>query len=793
MLAARPLRSVCLPCRLRLLTLVENGVSGSLQKSIRAQSRAKACRPRNATVRSFTTSQLQRIPNEVPQTEGGSELSRSSEHMEEMVRYVRRAFGDSLPENFLTAEEYKIYERLYGPPLRRIPARYVELSLEREEALSKNALLEKGADGEPEESHHYDQNTTTAESEMPDLGASEGDGAVGVEGQSPREIKALMRLRQDILNAMNAQPVEEEDPEYEPEETEEGEGDEEESGYEDIDEPDVYTSAESIRAHPNTLAGRSSTSPTTLSLPRSTFLAPIESLLANIKPKHHTASAEKIFGGSGLPWSPFSPASKRHLQQKPIALEASQSHMTDQEGDAYLSCVMPGVYAAVMSTLVEVRKRLGSNWLSELLHKEGGPRFLDAGGGGAGIIAWREVLRAEWESIRERPEKGDLESPPKEAPFGKATAITGSEALRHRISRFIENTSFIPRIPDYVHVTEPAAQGGQNSTASRKQYDVIVAPHTLWPLGEDYQRKRQVQNLWSLLNPDGGVLILLEKGLPRGFEAVAGAREMLLSNHISSPDPSEYATKSQPPFGDSNPTPKGTMETGMIVAPCTNHTKCPMYHIPGPSHGRKDFCHFKQRYIRPPLLQRIMHASDRNHEDIKFSYLAVRRGRDERATNGLTQGTAAAEAAFSGHNAKPGDDDYQPMHPLSLPRSILPPLKRQKHVIIDVCTPAGKLERWTVPRSFGRQAYRDASKSSWGDLWPLGAKTRVPKNVRLGGKGEETVRAKRKEKRVFEVEVGEKGMEGVRELVGWKGRGKKIWGNKARKERVPREITEDSF
>lgn len=67
------------------------------------------------------------------------------------------------------------------------------------------------------------------------------------------------------------------------------------------------------------------------------------------------------------------------------------------------------------------------------------------------------------------------------------------------------------------------------------------------------------------------------------------------------------------------------------------------------------------------------------------------------------------------------------MQSLALPRAVLPPLKRRGHVILDLCTPAGTLERWTVPRSFSRQAFRDARKSSWGDLWALGAKTTVPR------------------------------------------------------------------
>jgi hypothetical protein len=37
--------------------------------------------------------------------------------------------------------------------------------------------------------------------------------------------------------------------------------------------------------------------------------------------------------------------------------------------------------------------------------------------------------------------------------------------------------------------------------------------------------------------------------------------------------------------------------------------------------SRRDYCHFEQRYIRPPFLQRIMGAKDRNHEDLKFSII----------------------------------------------------------------------------------------------------------------------------------------------------------------------------
>jgi ribosomal protein RSM22 (predicted rRNA methylase) len=107
------------------------------------------------------------------------------------------------------------------------------------------------------------------------------------------------------------------------------------------------------------------------------------------------------------------------------------------------------------------------------------------------------------------------------------------------------------------------------------------------------------------------------------------------------------------------------------------------------------------------------------------------------------------------------------VNPLQLPRLILPALKRRGHIILDVCTPAGTLERWTVPRSFSKQAFRDARKVRWGDLWALGAKTRIPRSVRLGKPNDEFDKKGRKMRKaskvVVELQVGEKDGQAVEE------------------------------
>jgi len=188
-----------------------------------------------------------------------------------------------------------------------------------------------------------------------------------------------------------------------------------------------------------------------------------------------------------------------------------------------------------------------------------------------------------------------------------------------------------------------------------------------------------------------------------------------------------------------------------------------MYLIPGVSHQRKDWCHFQQRYIRPPYLQRLLGGKDRNHEDVNFSYVAIQKGvsfetdnegrkmkRGDPATDRAFQGydledaelaatdstSAAASEATSNTTVGTGDNPVaQPTNypnSLTLPRLIFPPLKKPGHVILDVCTPSGTLERWSVSRSHGKQAYHDARKSKWGDLWALGARQRQARRVRLG-------------------------------------------------------------
>lgn len=663
---------------------------------------------------------------------------------ETFVRQARQTFKHTIPYGYFTEEEFKIYERLYGEPLRETTPDDVGIpqlggvNVGGQNGQHKTLFVQNGS-GRYEEVEYTIEEPAVEESDVEAIAELRPLTEAQIEylnvtANNKREFAALMKLQRDF-EAASLRPLEDAVEEEDVQQEEEVEHVEEEEGVSEQEQSYYFPEEHANdRIHPHTAMGIFKTYPSTLLLPKMTFTEPIKDLLSRTNPVHVRETAEKVFGGPGLPFSPATPATKKNLGQKPVAMQAGHHRMSAIEADTYLTTVLPGLYATTTSILVEVRKRLGSDWLQGLLTNGTGPRVLDVGAGGAGLAAWQEVINAEWELLRE---KGKVEG----LPTGKKTVVVGSENLRQRVSRFLHNTTFLPRLPDYLHSAEGAERmldsGG--GPGQRKVYDVIIASHQLMPLDKAFKRRDFIDNLWTMLNPEGGVLIVLEKGHPRGFEAVADVRDRMLNEFIIPPVPAETGEDMT-----AVPASGRAREPGHIIAPCTNHTKCPMYLAPGESPGRKDFCHFSQRFIRPSFLQRVLGASHRNHEDIEFSYIAIRRGahpdgvKPSSAESNVTdsassffQGPEATDRAFKGYEDLEGEIP----HALSLPRNVMPPLKSKGHVTLDLCTPAGAIERWVVPKSFSKQAYHDARKAKWGDLWALGAKTRTRRDIRLGKAG----------------------------------------------------------
>ncbi|KAG0138539.1 mitochondrial small ribosomal subunit Rsm22-domain-containing protein [Tuber indicum] len=503
-----------------------------------------------------------------------------------------------------------------------------------------------------------------------------------------------------------------------------------------------------FRTHPLTSAGRFESSQ--IRLPPSVRDG-TESVIADVAASHLAESAHKTLGGPHLQFSPVY-SRKRSKHTLTIPLNPMNSRMSGMDADVFLTAVMPGLYAQCLSSLTELRKRLGGDWVLGGDGEPGVRNVLDVGGGGAGVLAWRSVIEVE-EELRKDRLSGRTEKPPHGPDGGalpaggersgmRAVVVAGSIDLRGKVSRLLDDTLFIPRMPNIYFENLNHTPGGlaeKNKAQPRKLYDLIIATNNLLPIVKSFYRRQAIEQLWSHLNPNGGVLLMIERGTPMGFEAIAYARSIILGDYIKDVGGAfQSLPATNAPGSASPPIEKGP---GAIIAPCTNHEQCPMF-VSGPTDGtqRKDYCRFSQRYERPGYLQELMEESSKNHEDLEYSYVAFRRGVDHRTDTKNKISPTIDDFGIIPVDGEPHMPVQSPYtvsqlrnHCLALPRIILPPIKRDGHVILDVCTPTGFIERWVVPKSAGKLEFRDARKSGWGDLWALGAKSRTRRNIKIGG------------------------------------------------------------
>lgn len=103
--------------------------------------------------------------------------------------------------------------------------------------------------------------------------------------------------------------------------------------------------------------------------------------------------------------------------------------------------------------------------------------------------------------------------------------------LRQRASVLLENTTFLPRLPDCVHA------GTENDdNRKRKQSDVIVQPHrTACGLCKRITYVGSLCRICGPLDLYEGVLVLQEKGVPKGSMLWPGARQHLLNELFAGP------------------------------------------------------------------------------------------------------------------------------------------------------------------------------------------------------------------------------------------------------------------
>lgn len=233
-----------------------------------------------------------------------------------------------------------------------------------------------------------------------------------------------------------------------------------------------------------------------------------------------------------------------------------------------------------------------------------------------------------------------------------------------------------------------------------------------------------------------------------------------------------------------------------IIAPCAHHRKCPLQ-IGKPQYyeyaqGKNlKFCNFQKAVTRPKFSMEHKKGkmlatpwqeptdgigkkglakpgtgrpNGRNFEILNYSYLiAERSGTDEKTIQDIEKQRSTPPIYNLGSL---GDNT-----PSTWPRILRQPLKRKGHVTMDLCAPSGELEKWTVPKSFGKEAYHDARKAAKGDLWGLDAKTKMKSHVNFNIAEfqeieKQLIKQKKKEAKKRDREVSETYNEMVNEETG---------------------------
>ncbi|KAK9477905.1 hypothetical protein V1514DRAFT_332822 [Lipomyces japonicus] len=340
-----------------------------------------------------------------------------------------------------------------------------------------------------------------------------------------------------------------------------------------------------------------------------------------------------------------------------------------------------------------------------------------------------------------------------------------------------------------------------------KKYDLIIMQDRLLLKSERTKGASDVRikNILHLLAP-GGVLVLVERGNPVGFERIARARHVILRPkgklqsrldydeldlqaaaaraRAKNNDDEQHKSSKQFTVAIRSHNDKFLQDLGVveeefdidskltdglrIIAPCPHQNHCPMMlgvvidkaqftaaqqklrqrqqdeesdeqdqadsgsdKIP----RRDTWCHFPQKMQRPRWL---MELKSGRLLSSRWGSQGQKLGKHGRHGNKSVETSKLSYLIVQKQNSSDNRDHDQANLPtdevlresISWPRLTAPPMKRDHHIIMDVCSSIGYLERWSISKSYGgEQVARDARKSKWGDLWPHGAKHMQTRSV----------------------------------------------------------------
>ncbi|KAH7886180.1 mitochondrial small ribosomal subunit Rsm22-domain-containing protein [Phlebopus sp. FC_14] len=410
-----------------------------------------------------------------------------------------------------------------------------------------------------------------------------------------------------------------------------------------------------------------------------------------------------------------------------------QSHRHSlRDGTAFASVILPAHYSAIFAVLHHVKYRLGESWKVE--------KVFDWGAGtGSGL--WAALY-----AFQKTPIVGEDGPHLSKSNVVSYVGIDKREGLVSIGKQLLRQTK-----SGTLNVAWKKSFHESDRVDLREGHDTLaISAFMLSTLPTTLARKAMVKEIWE---SGAHTIIFIDHASPVGFESIAEARTLLLE--MGRREMEDPETEDCPVRGSH------------VIAPCPHDHPCPLHH-PGSS---RLVCGFSQRLQRPTFVRRTKHARE-GHEDIQYSYVVVRRGpkpmtvagqpvgrmggvgleslqREVNARTVVPRELERADVPHEHHSHQQYDHPRSPLPPYTSsntepelcesegtfqtasdleetlrreaygwPRLVFPPLKRSGHIIIDACTQEGKIMRLTVPKSQGKQAFYDARKSSWGDIFP---------------------------------------------------------------------------
>ncbi|KZT55403.1 Rsm22-domain-containing protein [Calocera cornea HHB12733] len=488
-------------------------------------------------------------------------------------------------------------------------------------------------------------------------------------------------------------------------------------------------------------------------------------------------------------------------QVLPLAsTKTRQGDRSARDGMAYISVGMPAQYAAVENVLQEVRGRLGPR---DDLGLEGwSPTHVLDLSAGVGAALWASL-----KVFQGKDAPADEDSLP-HSTIQSYVAVNPNEGWTKLAQELHENVDIGGTQVSYISgLTE------NTLPPDVRPNTLAISAFTLSQLSSENKRRTAIKELWKT---GAEVMVLIDRGTKEGFSNIANARRHLLRygkgeaitavvGKDAYPAELEELTMGKKTFVEEpslKQLPDGTPLEDVpalchVVAPCPHDGPCPLYEaLLG---GGKDYCHFSQRLQRPAFVRLTKH-SNQGDEDIAYSYVVVRRGRrptlhadSERRGTGRLGGVGKAEVLRERekraaqlpefhHDEEPivglpeeeevamstvmhADHEAIRLEAYEWPRIVYPPLKRSGHIVFDMCTKSGTIERHTIPKSQGKQPYYDARKASWGDSFPHAPKinpvvrergirrlTKMSKPETFRPPKERSERRERRERREAELE-----------------------------------------